>query len=347
MPVPNKTEFIKKAAEEEVKVAEPVAATESVAAEPAAAEPVAAAEPAVEKKARTQVSSILHLSISHARVNTILRGQLNDKASIDALDAAREKKKAAAPEELAAAEAEVKEASKAVIRVSNDTPVAVATLLDIATKELIKGAIESAEGKSTIEVKHLHAGEPQKCVLFPLYEKTPTWAGYVPEVPAPKKSKKTAAAAAAEPAAEPVAAEPVAAEPAAEAEESEEVPKGPAADFYTYVDAAVKNVKASCEKYNKVRVSRAFRTYLSLVLSETIGNISKISRIIVNNIAGARTLNVDHVKAIVGILLTNAGTDDFAAVLAAVDEKTVAFRNHVAIEKKDDSAEPAAAEPVA
>ena len=317
-----------------VKVAEPAP---KKAAAPVAATPVAPAVPAVpaapvapaegeEGHGRIQLANVLHINISQARCATHLKQHLGDDATETrvkelraALKTATEKNDAAA---MAALRDQIVVAAKTLVRVSSETPIAVAVVWDSAVKELLRRGMDRAIAaeRKIVDVNHLHEGDANAALnLCPLYNKCAVWTSYNPEHENELKRDRKAAA------------DEAAAEPAADAEADDSSKNS----FYTYIENTLKSVKKE-EPYKTMRVSNRVREYIAELVAQGIARNTTLSRIIVQQIMGVRTMTTDHVKVVVSMLMTDAGRPQAAisAITNLINEKLALYHVHLASERE-------------
>lgn len=291
-----------------------------------AAKPKAAEKPADGKTddapGRVQLANVLHINISQARCATHLKQHLGDEATEAQVKTLRGELKVALEKGDATATADLRAkltaAAKTLVRISSETPIAVAVVWDCAVKELLRRGMDRAiaADRKIVDIGHIHEGEVLS--LGPLYAKCPIWASYDPEAEAAQKKDKGAAK-----------AEEVEPADAAEADESSKN------SFYTYVENALKTVKKE-DAYKTMRVSNRVREYVAELVAQGIARNTALSRIIVQRIVGVRTMNADHVKVVVNMLMADAGRSaaEVGAVTSLIDEKLALYHNHLKSERE-------------
>jgi len=328
-----------------------VPSANDIAESPAA--PVAAgAEQLAEKKTRQQLTNILHINISQARCQTHLKQNLGDeeiegeikelrkelKAAKDAKDSEKEK----------ATKAKIAELSKTLVRISSETPIAAAVVCDILVKELLRRGMDQAmaSDRKIVEVGHYHDGDPSTMLCFPIVNKLPSFAGYDPEREEELRKERAAANKATKEAreAKKAAAEEKkggakAAPKAAKAEEEEVDGEGDESEhtkttFFTYVENALKTVKKDAP-YSTMRVSNRVREDLSEIVAEAIARLATLSRIVVQRVMKVRTMNADHIKAVVHMLMADEGRteEQISEITKQIDEKLEVYHGHLKSEK--------------
>jgi len=339
-----------------------VAATAPVAAVPAnepgvpvandigEAAPAEHADAAV-KRTRVQLAHILGVDVSQARCATHLKQNLGDETvegEIKDLRAALKKAKEDGGD-LDPIKAQIAEKSKALVRISGETPIAAAVIWDGAVKEILRHGMDQAiaSDRKIVDTSHLHDGSPTALVYYPLFSKCEIWDLYDQDHEEELKKERAASNKAAKEARE---AKKAAAEekgpkgakgakaPAAKApaEEDAEDDNEPAAKttFYTYVENALKTVKKD-EPYKSMRVSNRVREYLSELVAQGIARQALLARIIVQRVMGVRTMNADHVKAVVHVLMADEGRtpEQINLVTGQIDEKLTLYHDHLTEEK--------------
>lgn len=277
---------------------------------------VADASKPEEGPGRIQLANVLHINISQARCATHLKQHLGDETIEAQVKALRGELKLALEKGDAAGAAGLREkvaaAGKALVRISSETPIAVAVVWDSAVKELLRYGMDRAiaADRKIVDVTHLHEGDAAGALtLGPLYAKCQLWAGFNAETEVALKKDK--------------AAPKDETEPEAEEESSKN-------SFYTYVENSLKTVKKE-EAYKAMRVSNRVREYVAELVTQGIGRNTALSRIIVQRIVGARTMNADHVKVVVNMLMTDAGRRDseIEAITKQIDEKLALYHGHL------------------
>ena len=100
------------------------------------------------------------------------------------------------------------------------------------------------------------------------------------------------------------------------------------------MENALKTVKKE-ERYKSMRVSNRVREYLSELVAQGIARQALLARIIVQRVMGVRTMNADHVKAVVHVLMADEGrtTDQINQVTGQIDEKLNLYHEHLTDEK--------------
>jgi hypothetical protein len=313
------------------------------------------------KKSRVQLAHVLDINISQARCATHLKHNLGDDIIEGEIKALRKSLNAAKLDSDAAKQVELKtqiaQKSKTLVRISSATPIAAAVMMDNLVKEVIRAGMDQAIAgdRKIVEVMHLHENSPTRLTYYPLYGSCPSWANYNPEHE--DEMKKTRAAS------NKLAKDVREAKKAATPEECKKVGKkvgkvklvdavleddddandgaNTKTTFYTYVENALKTVKSEelpdgrGAPYSTMRVSNRVREYLSDLIAEAIARMANLARIIVQCVMHVRTMNSDHVKAVVHMLLADAGRseDQILAVTAQIDEKLSVYHEHLRSEK--------------
>jgi hypothetical protein len=324
-------------------------------------------------RVRTQLAVVLNINISQARCATHLKQNLGDdetEVEIKGLRSSLATAKAGGATEAAldVIKTQIAEKSKKLVRISSGTPIAVAVTCDSAVKELLRHGLDEAIKTSSkaVNTAHLHSGSPENLVYFPLYDKCDVWSKYSQEREDEIKRNKTALAKVAKEARDqakaPAAPAPAPVAPAAAATATDAAPakkkkakakaepevkvvvpvaaaaaaddEGVKTTFNTYVDNALKVVRQENVKYNEYRVSGRVREYLSDLVIQMIARQAKLAKVMVQMVMGVRTMNHDHVKAAINILMTdsNRTNEQIKTVTDQVNEKL--YSDHNESEKK-------------
>jgi hypothetical protein len=302
--------------------AEKPVAVKKVAAPAVAKAPVETV--AEEGHGRIQLANVLHINISQARCATHLKQHLGDDAVELQVKNLRAELKTALDKSDAAAATALREkiaaAGKSLVRISSETPIAVAVVWDCAVKELLRRGMDRAiaADRKIVDVTHLHEGDAASSLtLSPLYSKCQLWSTFNVEQENALKKERAAPKEATEAVEAPA--------------EEDDLSKN---SFYTYVENALKTVKKD-EAYKTMRVSNRVREYIAELVTQGIARNTAQSRIIVQRIVGVRTMNADHVKVVVNMLMADAGRTDaeINAITSLIDEKLVLYHNHLQSER--------------
>lgn len=312
-----------------------------------------------DKKTRTQLSAVLDINISQARCATHLKQNLGDDEIEGDIKELRKQLKelkegGAAEGALNEVKEKIAKRSKDLVRISSATPIAVALVADHVAKNLLRYGMDRAieANRKIVDTNHLHEGDSKNLVYYPLYSKCDAWANYDQGVEderkrqraavnkaakdardAKKEAETPAAPAKAAKGGDTKAAKAAKAVPAPAPEDDEDHSK---TTFYTYVENALKTVKKDDEKYVNMRVSNRVREYVSDLITQMIARLSTHMRIIVQRVMGVRTVNADHVKAVVNILMADEGrsTEQIESVTTQIDEKLKLYQEHILAEKE-------------
>lgn len=302
-------------------------------------------------KKRQQATEVLEIAISTARCMAHIRLHLGDENAEEKIAALRAENKLLKDDPQAAARiAEIKDEirthSKHIMRVSSMTPVAVAIVMDGFTTDILESGMKAAlaGGHKTATVANLHEQEPRHLLYWPLLEKLPAYKDYNADNEEELRKQRAADNKKAREVRESRAAEAKktakAGKPAAKTAKSEDS-KDEAGEggerskttFYTYVENALKVVRKK-EAFKSMRVSNRFREYVSELVAQAIARLTSLARIVVNEVAGARTLNEEHILCIFHVLLADSGNGQAASALAdLVKAKLVIYKQHVNGEK--------------
>jgi hypothetical protein len=240
--------------------------------------------------------------------------------------------------------------SKILIRVSSETPIVIASGVDFAIKELIKNAIADAgkNDKKNIEMGNLINDGCKTLSCYPLWAALPTIKNYNPEKEKElqkeraennktskklKQDKKDALTVAEDEKTDSI-------DPADCAEiviekimeESDDVSK---TTFLTYIDNAIRTIKSPSENLTNIRICFRIREFCSEIICELISRIAKLSKIIVKDIAGVRTLNATHIISIFKIILSDGGKEpeEYEKFIDYVEGKLSRYKKHLEEEK--------------
>ena len=279
-----------------------------------------------EKRIRLQLTSILGVNISHARCLSHLKYHLTDTTTESQIKEVRGQVKNAAEADKEALRSKITELSKNVVRISSETPIAVATICDSFVKEFIRHGMNQVltTDRKNVDIKHLHTGDLKELVYYSIFKNLPSFMNFDQaqedelrkERAAVNKSKKDASTVIAE----------------VESDDETTVTK---TSFITYVENAIKSIKKE-EVYSSLRINTRVREYLSDLVSELIMRIAVLSKIVVQNIMNVRTMNADHIKSIIHLILADDKHTDarIASVLDSIGDKLKLYQDHTKNERE-------------
>lgn len=299
-----------------------------------------------EAKHRTQLSDVLSISISPARCATHFKQNLGDPDVERDMKALRKDLKVAKESSevdnklVDSLKEQITEKSKLLVRISMETPITAAVIWDATVKELLRHGMNmaAANSKKIVEVAHLHDGDFSGLVYFPLFDKCDVWNFYNPEVEVALKTERAAQTKAAKDAKKkdapstPTTPAPVQQQTDDFVESGDDHSK---TTFYTYVDNALKAVKLE-EKYKAMRVSNRVRDYLSDLIVQGIVRQTALAKIVVQSVVGVRTMNADHLKAVIRMLMVDARrtTEQVDGVLVNINEKLDTYEQYQKSERE-------------
>jgi hypothetical protein len=270
-----------------------------------------------EKKERQQIITILGINISHARCATHLKINLNNPVVTQQLKTARESLKKSTAEgnkdEIKNNKKLIADLSKENVRISSQAPIAVAVAMDFMVDELLRFGIEQAINNKykIVEMFHLNSGDISELVTYPLFNETNIF-------------KKIHAMDEKELKGDNIVFQNEC------ADESRTKTK-----FITYIEGSIKSIKKE-EKYSTIRISNKLREYISAIITETIKRITKLSQFIVQTVTKVRTMNADHIKSTVALLMIDGQkqTNEIDSIMNKIDKIISQYEDHVDLEKK-------------
>lgn len=280
---------------------------------------------------------------------------------------------AAVDAQLALKKKEVEEMDK-VVRLSHDASIVTTAAIDYVIKDLIRHGFQQAQaaGSRCFEVNHVHMGAVEKLSVYPLVHNLHEFRTYTPEgekeierlqteenkrVKEQREAKKAKAAGTAGATAGAKAggdAAPTGAAAATTAGGKKAATGAPApapapfgathdededelheTTFYTYVDNAIRSVKKDDENYNGIRISTRAREYGSELITQFIKNMADLAEIVVRDMVKSRTLNANHIIAILRMILVNENrsAEEIDAFMEFLDQNLVKYNTHSESEK--------------
>lgn len=289
----------------------------------------------VDNKKRQQLTDVLGISISPARCAAHLKKNLANKEIDTEIHNLREKLKVSTDEtEKIKLKEEISVLSQKVVRISSETSTVMAVICDGFVEDLLKHSISEtlASNKKMVDVSYIMSGDHKKNLYYSIYHKLPTFVNYDAKVYEELRKKK-------------LEDNKKAKKVKKEGDNSDvETPPvvTPVADdgkttFNTYIDAVLKNVKKDLQLAEniKIRTSIEVRDFLSDMIIECIKRFVTLSKIFVQQIMGVRTMNSNHIKAIVHMFMKDEGNTDeqIDLVINRINEKIDLFQKHVVSEK--------------
>jgi hypothetical protein len=325
--------------------------TTSVPVADSATDSAPIADPVIADKKRQQLTDILGISISPARCAAHLKKNLYNKEIDEVIHALRTKLKDCSEEDAKTVKKDISLYSQKIIRISSETSTVMAVICDGFVEDLLKHSISEtlASNKKMVDVNYIMSGDHKKNLYYSIYYKLPSFVNYDPsnyeelkkkrteENKKNKKNKKVADETVSdEPVVEPVVE--TVTEPVVDPVTVESVDDGKTT-FNTYIDAVLKNVKKQLQLSDnvKIRTSIEVRDFLSDMIVECIKRFVTLSKIFIQQIVGVRTMNADHIKAIVHMFMKDEGSTDeqINTVLGKINDKIDLFHRHIVNEKEN------------
>jgi hypothetical protein len=304
-----------------------------------------------EAKHRTQLSDVLSISISPARCATHFKQNLGDPDVEKDMKTLRKDLKTAKDSSevdnslVESLKTQITEKSKLLVRISMETPITAAVIWDATVKELLRHGMNmaAANSKKIVEVAHLHDGDCSMLVYYPLFDKCDVWNFYNPETEVALKTERAAQTKAAKdakkkesPQTQQPQQSPQTQQPLQTVDDlGESGDEHSKTTFYTYVDNALKAVKLE-EKYKAMRVSNRVRDYLSDLIVQGIVRQTALAKIVVQSVVGVRTMNADHLKAVIRMLMVDARRtpEQVDGVLVNINEKLDMYEQYQKSERE-------------
>ena len=308
--------------------------------------------PEVDNKKRQQLTDVLGISISPARCAAHLKKNLANKEIDGEIHSIREKLKLSVDDmEKLKLKEEISALSQKVVRISSETSTVMAVICDGFIEDLLKHSINEtlASNKKMVDVSYIMSGDHKKNLYYSIYHKLPTFVNYDAKIYEELRKKKLednrkAKKASKEPETSDENTSPVEVPATATTPTPTpivETPVQPSEDgkttFNTYIDAVLKNVKKDLHLAEniKIRTSIEVRDFLSDMIIECIKRFVILSKIFVQQIMGVRTMNSNHIKAIVHMFMKDEGNSDerINIVINRINEKIDLFQKHIISEK--------------
>lgn len=289
-----------------------------------------------DNKKRQQLTDILGISISPARCAAHLKKNLINKDIDTEIHTLREKFKASADEnEKIKIKEEISVLSQKVIRISNETSTVMAVICDGFVEDLLKHSINETltSNKKMVDVNYIMSGDHKKNLYYSIYHKLPSFINYDVKAYEEGRKKKMEDAKKAKKAKKE-------GEVSSDTEvvtNTTQTSEDGKTTFNTYIDAVLKNVKKDLQLAEniKIRTSIEVRDFLSDMIIECIKRFVILSKIFVQQIIGVRTMNSNHIKAIVHMFMKDEGNTDeqINTVINRINDKIDLFQKHIMSER--------------
>ena len=195
------------------------------------------------------------------------------------------------------------------VRISNDAPSTMSTIATHITQSLVTHAMEQAvaSDQKIVDLSSLFTDSLEKLTIWPIICDNRSIKTYDPVKEQQLKALKTSENKALRQAREVAKKEGKVEEKAKPQEKDEEGDS--LSSFITYIDVITKKLKSN-PKYASLRVSNRFREVMSEIITQTIHQLTVVTKIYVIELKGVSTLNGDHLYGIVKSQLTKYYIDE-------------------------------------
>lgn len=302
-------------------------------------------------KSRQQLADILGINISPARCATHLKKNLLNEEVENKIKELRDKIKVSKntpgsnADEAVAMQKEINKLAQNTIRISSETSAVVAVICNGFVENLLKHGITHAIANNTtnsknknVSVSNIMSGDHKGDIYYSVYSRLPSYVNYDQKnyvkqsvkSDATKKSKKAKEEAKEQDDAK--EQEEKEAENKSDNEPTNGEPDGVnnKLTFITYIDGILKNLKTDSQ-YSNIHISSAVKKYLSNMVIEAIERFVALSKIIVEQIMKVRTMNSNHIKAIINIFMKDDNNSDevINSVINLIDDKLKLYHDHM------------------
>lgn len=316
----------------------------------------------VDKK-RQQLTDVLGINISPARCATYLKQYLINEEVENKIKSLREKLKNHDPSvDVSTIKSEIATLSQNTIRLSSETSTVMAVICNGFIEDLLKHSIDEAitNNKKIVDITNITSGNHKNNLYYSIYYKLPSFINYNQKLyddqkkerqellKKNKKSKETTNNTTEQPNTEtttdtssvptPTPVESSESEvnktshSDSESNDAQDNNNGNKITFNTYIDAVLKTIKKDPHyEAIKIRISGEVRDYLSTMIIEAIKRFVVLSKIIVQQIMGVRTMNYNHIKAIIHIFMKDEGNSDeqINKIIQIIDSKLKIYHEHI------------------
>jgi hypothetical protein len=298
-------------------------------------------------KKRQQITDILDISISPARCSTYLKQYLLNKDVEKLIKEKRSmiKNNNVVGDQLVVIKREISELSQKIIRISSETSTIVAIICNGFIEDILKHGInESINNKKIVDLNNIMSGDHKNNTYYSIYNKLPSFINYNQKeydetrrekMELNKNKKKTAKKDST--VTDTVVTDTVVTDTVVtDTEDTNAVNEENKTTFNTYIDAVLKNIKKDPKYENiKIRISSEVRDYLSNMIIECIKRFVTLSKIIIQQIMGVRTMNSNHIKAIIHMFMKDEGHSDdkINLIIDNFDNKLKVYQNYIKLDK--------------
>ena len=316
-----------------------------------------------DKKQRQQLTDVLGISISPARCATHLKQHLVNEDIESNIKSLRELlKNSTDDEEKIKLKSEIFNLSQKIVRISSETSTVMAVICNGFVEDLLKHSINETinNNKKIVDVSNIISGSHKQNIYYSIYYKLPSFINYDPKVyenlrkertennKKNKKSKTAGVNNSTDVNPENTVTDTVDTtvvennnqdSAITTGNDTTDIPQPEDSNkitFNTYIDAILKQVKKNPQYENiKIRISNEVRDYLSNMIIECIKRFVVLSKIIVQQIMGVRTMNSNHIKAIIHMFMKDEGNsdEDINKVINQIDEKLNVYQEHIKSER--------------
>lgn len=297
-----------------------------------------------DNKKRQQLADVLGISISPARCATHLKQNLiNEDVEKKIKELRINLNNTTEEEEKNSIKKQITELSQKIIRISNETSTVMAAICNGFIEDLLKHSINEtiSNNKKIVDIPNIISGDHKNNLYYSIYYRLPLFVNYnfatyeenkKEKMENNKKNKKekqdlqnnvTSSTATDDVSVTPPTTNP------------QEINK---ITFNTYIDSILKNIRKDPQYENiKIRISSDVRDYLSNMIIESIKRFVTLSKIIVQQVMKVRTMNSNHIKAIIQMFMKDGGNTDeeINTIIGYIDDKINLYQEYLKTEKNN------------
>lgn len=289
----------------------------------------------IEKTTADQVSKInkkltvLGIHIPPVRCSVYLKNCIQNTSLNTELDEIKQKLTTASETEKKDLMSKKKELSTRLIRISSETAITIAIICNYFVEELVKHSINENNknnGKKMINIDNLMSGNHTDNLFYFLYSKLPTFVNYQPPVVntdnKTKKNKKSKNAEDTDKSTEDTN-KTTEVQPDTDTKANDNMKAK--STFITYIRNIFIERLASLSLDNKI--SQDVKAFLSNLVVECIKRFVALTKILIQQFIKIKTINSDHIKAIICMLMKDANkTDDaISQVITMINDKLTLY----------------------
>lgn len=299
---------------------------------------------ALEKK-KLQIIDILNINISPARCMLHIKHLLNDSDIEKKIKNLRnELKNVTDDKKMKEIKEELSKLSKQVIRISGDTSLFMAVICNNFIEEILNNAVNNTiqNNKKVIDVSSLIQNDNiiDRSYYY-IYNTLPSFVNYNKEEFEQNKKEKMEKNKRIKEIKKNKADNTNSNEIVSEELNTKTEEQNKNNTFNTYIELFLKTIKKNLlenENTNKIKINSVeLREFLSILIIESIQKFTTLTKIIIHQLMGVRTMNSNHIKTIIMLIMKNNECSDevINKLIDGVNDKINLYYKYIQEEKNN------------